>query len=84
LDCLSNSRNKWQKVDDAKQVSKSLVVKWNKARKSIFSEIAQNKCNANAGGARSARHRRQMVGENARNSLKYPLASKLLVSEFKL
>ena len=84
LDCLSNSRNKWQKVADAKQVSKSLVVKWNKARKSILSEIAQNKLKANAGGARGARRRRQMVGEKARNSEKYPLASKLLVAEFKL
>ena len=57
---------------------------WNKARKSIFSEIAQNKLKANAGGARGARRRRQMVGEKARNSEKYPLASKLLVAEFKL
>ena len=36
LDNLSNSRNKWQKVADAKKVSKSLVVKWNKARNSIL------------------------------------------------
>lgn len=39
LDNLSSSRNKWQKVADAKQVSKSLVVKWNKARNSICQKL---------------------------------------------
>jgi len=64
-------------------VSKSLVVKWNKARKEIISD-ERNKHNANAGGMRDARRRRQMVGERARNSEKYPLAANLLVAEFKL
>ena len=84
LDNLFNSRNKWQKVADAKKASKSLVVKWNKARNSILSGTAKNKQTTNAGGAREARRRRQIVGEKARNSEKYPLASKLLIREFKL
>ena len=84
LDNLSSSRNKWQKVVDAKEVSKSLVVKCNKARNSISSEFAKNKKKTNAGSAREARRRRQMVGERARNSEKYPLASKLLITECKL
>lgn len=84
LDNLSNSRNKWQKVADAKKVSSSLVVKWNKARSSILSKIVKNKQKTNAGGAREARRRRQTVGEKARNSEKYPLAFKLLITEFKL
>ena len=84
MDNLSNSWNKWQKVADAKKVSKSLVVKWNKARNSILSEIAKNKQKIDAGGAREARHRRQVVGGKARNSEKYHLASKLLITEWKL
>jgi len=83
LDNLSSSRNKWQKVADAKQVSKSLAVKWNKAGNSILSEIAKNKQKTNAGSAREKRHRRQMVGARAQNREKYPLASKLLNTEFK-
>ena len=61
LDNLFNSRNKWQKVADAKKASKSLVVKWNKARNSILSGTAKNKQTTNAGGAREARRRRQLV-----------------------
>jgi len=75
---------KWQKVADAKQVSKFLVVKWNKARNLILSEIAKNKQKTNVGSAREKRHKRQMVGERGQNSQKYPLASKLLITEFKL
>lgn len=84
LDTLANSKKKWEKVATEKQVSKCLVVKWNKARKSIFAEIAQNKAKKNAGGARETRRRRQMVGNKAQNSEKYPLAAKLLIAEFKL
>ena len=61
-----------------------MVVKWNKARNSILSEIDKNKQKTNAGGAKEARHRKQMVGEKARNTEKYPLASKLLITKFKL
>ena len=54
------------------------------SKKFHLSEIAKNKQKANAGSAREARRRRQMVGERAQNSEKYPLASKLLITEFKL
>ena len=84
LDSLKDSKNKWQKVAEARRVSKSLVVKWNKARQQILSELQQNKHKSNAGGVRSARRRRQMVGNKARNSEMYPLAAKLVVAEFKL
>ena len=84
LDSLANSKNKWKKVADEKQVSKCLVVKWNKARESILAEISKNKNKRNAGSAREARHRRQMVGKKAQKSEKYPLAANLLIAEFKL
>ena len=84
LDSLSNSRNKWKKVAEAKQISKCLVIKWNKARDKIFVELSLNKCSANAGGVRASRQRRKMVGEKAKNSERYPHATKLLVAEFKL
>lgn len=41
LDSLVNSKNKWKKVANEKQVSKCLVVKWNKARESILAEISK-------------------------------------------
>lgn len=84
LDSLANSKNKWKKVADEKQVSKCLVVKWNKARESILAEISKKKHNRNAGSAREARRRRQMVGKKAQKSEKYPLAANLLIIEFKL
>ena len=40
---MSNSRNKWKKVAEAKQISKCLVIKWNKARDKIFAELSLNK-----------------------------------------
>lgn len=84
LDSLANSKNKWKKVADEKQVSKCLVVKWNKARESVLAEISKNKHKRNAGGAREARRRRQMVRKKAQKSEKYPLAANLLITEFKL
>ena len=69
---------------DEKQVSKCLVVKWNKARESILAEISKNKHERNAGSEREARRRRQMVGKKAQKSEKYPLAANLLIAEFKL
>lgn len=84
LDSLANSKNKWKKVADEKQVSNCLVVKWNKARESILAEISKNKHKRNAGSAREARRRRQMVGKKAQKSEKYPLAANLLITEFKL
>ena len=84
LDSLSNSRNKWKKVADAKQIRKCLVVKWNKARDQLLSQMSRNRHKGNTGGVREARLRRKMVGERAKNSERYPLATKLLVAEFKL
>ena len=69
---------------EAKQISKCLVIKWNKARDEIFAELSLNKRSANAGGVRASRQRRKMVGEKAKNSERYPCATKLLVAEFKL
>lgn len=84
LDSLANSKNEWKKVADEKQVSKCLVVKWNKTRESILAEISKNKHKRNAGSAREARRRRQMVGKKVQKSEKYPLAANLLITEFKL
>ena len=69
---------------EAKQMSKCLVIKWNKARDKIFAEMSLNKRKANTGGVRESRQRRKMVGEKAKNSQRYPRATKLLVTEFKL
>ena len=69
---------------EAKQIGKCLVIKWKKARDKIFAELSLNKRRANAGGVRSSRQRRKMVGEKAKNSARYPRTTKLFVAEFKL
>ena len=63
LDSMSNAKSKWQKVAEAKQTSKCLVIKWNKARDKIFAEVARNKRKANSGGVREARLRRKVVAK---------------------
>ena len=63
LDSMSNAENKWKKVAEEKQISKCLVIKWNKARDKILAEVARNKRKANAGGVREARLRRKMVAK---------------------
>ena len=50
---------------EAKQIGKCLVIKWKKTRDKIFAELSLNKRRANAGGVRSSRQRRKMVGEKA-------------------
>ena len=69
---------------EAKQISKCLIIKWNKARDKIFAELSLNKRSTNAGGMRASRQRRKMVGEKTKNSERYLCATKLLVAEFKL
>ena len=60
---MSNAKNKWKEVAEAKQISKCLVIKWNKARDKIVAEVARNKRKANAGGVREARLRRKMIAK---------------------
>ena len=52
--------------------------------KTILSGIARAKQKSIAGNVREARRRRQMVGEKAWNSEKYPLATQPFVAEFNL
>lgn len=84
LDSMSNTKNKWKKVPEAKQISNFLVINWNKARDKILAAVACKKRKANAGGVREARLRRKIFCEKARNSERYQLAVKLLLREFKL
>ena len=85
LDKLSAIKNKLlNKVAEARGISKSLVIKWNKNRQTILQELTLNKKHKNAGGVRVARQQRKMTGEKAKHSEKYPLAANLLFAEFKL
>lgn len=77
-------KKKWEKVAQEQGVSKSLVVKWNNIRDKIKAESERNKQKKNAGGVKSARQRRKLVGDKAKNSEKYPLASARVIVEFKL
>ncbi|KAK3731080.1 hypothetical protein QZH41_007971 [Actinostola sp. cb2023] len=77
-------KKKWEKVAQEQGVSKSLVVKWNNIRDKIKAESERNKQKKNAGGVKSTRQRRKLVGDKAKNSEKYPLASARVIVEFKL
>ena len=73
-----------KKVAEARQISKCLVIKRNKASDKIFAELSLKTRSADAVGVRASRQRRKMVGEKAKNSERYPRATKLLVAKFKL
>ena len=77
------TKNLWEKVAERRGISKSLVVKWNKDRVKIESQLALNKTKKNKGAARSTRQRRQLVCQKVK-SKKFPLAVARVVVEFKL
>jgi hypothetical protein len=78
------SKSKFAAVAREKEVSKSLVIKWNKQRKKLEEQVALNKHKKNTGGIRDARQRRKISIDRSKRAEKYPLASKLLVADFKL
>lgn len=61
LDLLDTTKELWERVAERRGISKSLVVKWNKDRVKIRSQLALNKTKKNKGAARSTRQRRQLV-----------------------
>ena len=73
----------WEKVAERRGVSKSLVVKWNKDRVKLQSQLALNKTKKNKGAARPTRQRRQLVCGKVKAE-KFPLAAERVVVEFKL
>ena len=77
-------KSKFAAVAEAKQVSKSLVIKSNKQRKELEEQLALNKHKKNTGGIRDARQRRRISIDRSKRAEKYPLASKLHVADFKL
>ena len=86
LDSLSElkTKKKWEKVAEKQGISKSLVVKWNKNRAKVQSELKLNRQTKNAGSLVASRKRRKLVFEKAKNSEKYPLAAERVLHEFKL
>ena len=77
-------KKKWEKVEEEGGVSKSLVVKWNKNRNKIKAESERHKRKKNSGGVKATRKRRKLIGDKAKNSEKYPLASARVIVDFKL
>ena len=55
-----------------------------KNRSKILAELTLNETKKNTGGARSMRQRRRIAGNRSQHTDKYPLASNLLLAEFKL
>lgn len=85
LDTMKELKTKklWEKVAERRGVSKSLVVKWNKDRVRLRSQLALNKTKKNKGAARPTRQRRQLVCGKVKAE-KFPLAADCVVVEFKL
>lgn len=85
LDTMKELKTKklWEKVAGRRGVSKSLVVKWNKDRGKLRSQLALNKTKRNKGTARPTRQRRQLVCGKVKAE-KFPLAAERVVVEFKL
>ena len=77
-------KEKWEKVAEERGVSKSLVVKLNKNRNKIKAKSERNKRKENSGGVKATRQRRKLIGDKAKNSEKYPLASARVIVDFKL
>ncbi|KAJ7380544.1 hypothetical protein OS493_009010 [Desmophyllum pertusum] len=78
-------KNKWEKVAKERGVSKSLVVKWNKNREKLKTEVELNKHKRNTGNLRAARQRRKLVDDKLNKKReKYPLAAVRVIVEFKL
>ena len=65
-------------------VSKSLVIKWNKERDRLQEQLVLNKHRKNTGRVTAARQKRRITDNRSKRMEKYPRASKLLLSEFKL
>lgn len=85
LDTLKELKTKrvWDKVAEKQGISKSLVVKWNKDREKIISQLDLNKHKKNEGATRAITQRRQLVTGKVKTE-KYPLAENRVVVEFKL
>ena len=72
----------WEKVAERRGVSKSLVVKWNKDRVKLRSQLALNKTKKKKGAASPTRQRQLVCGKV--KAKKFPLAAERVVMEFKL
>lgn len=85
LDTMKELKTKklWEKVAERRGDSKSLVVKWNKDRVKLPSQLALNKTKKNKGAARPAWQRRKLVCGKVKAE-KFPLAAERVVVEFKL
>ncbi|XP_028404065.1 tigger transposable element-derived protein 2-like [Dendronephthya gigantea] len=75
---------KFLAVAKERGVSKSLVIKWNKEKDRLQEQLVLNKYRKNTGPTTAARRRRRITDNRSKHMEKYPRASKLLVSEFKL
>lgn len=84
LDSLSDCKNKWKKVADARNVNKSLIIKWNKARVSILENYeCNNQHRSKPDSVKSWRQKKRTFVNKTRCS-KFPLAEQSLIEEYTL
>ena len=84
LDSLKTSTNKYNIVAKHQGTNRSLVVKWEKIRSKLMTELSLNTLKKNTGGTRPMRLRRRIAENRSQRTGKYPLASNQLVAYFKL
>ena len=81
----NSTEGKFKKVAEKRGIpSKSLIIKWNKQREQLFSEVELNKGKKNRGNIREVRQRRKMPSNKPGKGKRYPQAARLVVAEFKL
>lgn len=76
--------DRWNKVAASMGVSKSMIVKWNKDRKTIENELVLNKQKSNKGNIKELRQHRKLTPALDGRREKYLKAASAVVAEFKL
>ena len=82
LDSLKSSTNKYKTVAKQQGVNRSLVPKWEKNRSKILAELTLTLAELTLTMTKK-RQRRRIAGNRSQRTDKYPLASNLLLAEFK-
>ena len=84
LDSLKLSTNQYNTVVKQQGVTRSLEIKWEENRGKILAELTMNRTKKNTGDAKPMKQRKGIAKNRSSCTDKYPLASNLLLANFKL
>ena len=84
MDSLKLSTNQYNTVVKQQGVTRSLEIKWEENRGKILAELTMNRTKKNTGDAKPMKQRKGIAKNRSSCTDKYPLASNLLLANFKL